>query len=76
MHRRDFLKIMGVASSSTLMTSCDLEKQSEKLIPYLLPPEEEIIPGQSIYYNTTCTECPACCGVSVKDREKVYNNLR
>src|SRR3990172_6194906 len=76
MQRRDFLKLMGLASSSTLIPSCDFKKETEKLIPYLLPPEEEIIPGQAFYYKATCTECPASCGISVKVCEKVFNDIR
>jgi len=69
MNRRDFLKLMGVASSASLVSSCGLDKRTEKLISRLVPPEDDIAPGQSVYYNTTCTECPANCGLSVKVRE-------
>lgn len=66
MKRRDFLKVVGVASSATLLSSCGVEKSTEKLIPFLVPPDEDYIPGQATYYGSTCTECPANCGVSVK----------
>ena len=69
MDRREFLKFMGVASTATLATSCGVEKGTEKLIPFVIPPDENYIPGEDYYYNSTCTECPAQCGVSVKVRE-------
>jgi len=74
MKRRDFIKLIGIASGATVTASCGLDKGAEKLIPYLVPPEDEIIPGEAFYYNTTCTECPANCGLSVKVVDKVYNN--
>jgi molybdopterin-containing oxidoreductase family iron-sulfur binding subunit len=40
----------------------------EKLIPYVVQPEE-ITPGVPVYYASTCRECPAGCGLHVKTRE-------
>ncbi len=74
MNRRDFIKLLGVTSGGSLVASCDLQKKTEKLIPYLVPPEEDIIPGQAIYYNTTCAECPAHCGVTAKVHDKIHEN--
>jgi len=69
MDRRDFLKIMSAVSTATLMSSCGVERGTEKLIPFVVPPEEDYIPGEDYFYSSTCTECPANCGVSVKVRE-------
>lgn len=69
MKRRDFIKLMGIASTASLMSSCGVERGTEKLIPFVVPPEEDYIPGEDYYYNSTCTECPANCGISVKVRE-------
>jgi molybdopterin-containing oxidoreductase family iron-sulfur binding subunit len=57
---------MGFASGASLVNSCGLERQSEKIIPYLVPPDDGVIPGQATYTSTTCTECPAGCGLSAK----------
>ena len=65
MDRRDFLKLVGVASGTSILAGCDLERKSEKLIPYLVPPEDGLIPGDATYKPSTCTECPAGCGMSV-----------
>ncbi|RMF55338.1 MAG: hypothetical protein D6748_15345, partial [Calditrichaeota bacterium] len=66
MDRRDFLKFLGMASSATVLSSCGVEKTTEKLIPFLIPPDEGYIPGEAIYKNAACNECPAGCGTSVK----------
>jgi anaerobic selenocysteine-containing dehydrogenase/Fe-S-cluster-containing dehydrogenase component len=66
MERRDFLKVLGVAGAGAAMTGCATEP--ERLIPYLVQPEE-IVPGTSTWYRTTCRECPAGCGMTVRTRE-------
>jgi anaerobic selenocysteine-containing dehydrogenase/Fe-S-cluster-containing dehydrogenase component len=66
MDRRDFLKMIGVASGTTAFLGCNLDRDTEKLIPYLVPPEDGILPGQQTFVATSCTECPAGCGVSAR----------
>ncbi len=65
--RRDFLKGVLTGSTAAVMTGCMIEKP-EKLIPYVVPPEDTV-PGVSKWYNSTCRECPAGCGVIVRQRE-------
>ncbi len=76
MDRRNFLKAVGVVSGTAVLTSCGVDKGTEKIIPYLIPPEEEVYPGKPLLVNTTCTECPANCGVQVKVHDKVYRGER
>ena len=64
--RRDFLKAMGVSGSAAILDACAPE--AEKLVPYLVPPED-IVPGIAAYYTTACRECPAGCGMLAKTRE-------
>ena len=40
----------------------------EKLIPYLVSPDNTV-PGVSNYYATTCRECAAGCGLIVEVRD-------
>ena len=68
MNRRDFLRVASILSGSAA-ASCELAKAPEKLIPYLVPPDDGIIPGTSHTVRSTCTECPAACGVDVKIME-------
>jgi len=69
MKRRDFLWLLGVISGSTVMSACGSPNRSAKFTSYLLPPEEGIVPGEAIYHPSTCTECPAGCGVLARVRE-------
>ena len=65
--RREFLKVLGVGTAATTMIGCASEKV-EKLIPYLVSPDQTV-PGVSTYYATTCRECPAGCGVIAETRD-------
>ena len=63
--RRDFLKIVGLSAGAAATVACD---PPEKLIPYVIQPEE-ITPGIAVNYASTCQECPVGCGLHVKTRE-------
>jgi Fe-S-cluster-containing dehydrogenase component len=65
--RRDFLKVLGVGTAATTMLGCASEKV-EKLIPYLVSPDQTV-PGVSAYYATTCRECSIACGVIAETRD-------
>ena len=65
--RRDFLKVLGVGAAATTMLGC-AQEQVEKLIPYLVSPDQTV-PGVSTYYATTCRECAAACGVIAETRD-------
>src|SRR3954468_20414584 len=65
--RRDFLKVLGVAGAGASLFGCSTGAP-EKLIPYVIP-AEDIVPGISTWYRTTCRECPAGCGMNVRTRE-------
>jgi len=68
MNRRRFLKVLGVTGGgAAAMGGCSTERV-EKLIPYLVPVEDQI-PGIATFYASTCRECPAGCGVHVRVRE-------
>jgi molybdopterin-containing oxidoreductase family iron-sulfur binding subunit len=69
MKRRDFLWLLGVISGSTVMSACGSPNRSAKFTSYLLPPEEGVVPGEASYHPSTCTECPAGCGVLARVRE-------
>ncbi len=76
MKRRDFIKLLGATTGTALVASCGLQKGTEKLIPHVIPPEDGLAPGQPAFYNSTCTECPANCGLTAKVHEKLTaNNL-
>jgi molybdopterin-containing oxidoreductase family iron-sulfur binding subunit len=49
--RREFLKVLGVAGAGAAAASCGPPDAGDKLIPYLIPPED-IVPGTSVTYAT------------------------
>ncbi len=65
--RRRFLKVLGVAGAGAAAASCSSDP-GEKLIPYVIPIEDQI-PGVSTFYATTCRECTSGCGMHVRVRE-------
>jgi anaerobic selenocysteine-containing dehydrogenase/Fe-S-cluster-containing dehydrogenase component len=64
--RRDFLKLVGTSAGAAAAVGCS--DPLEKLIPYVVQPEE-ITPGLAVLYASTCQECSAGCGVHVRTRE-------
>ena len=64
--RREFLKLVGVGAGAAAAAGCS--EPVEKLIPYVIQPEE-ITPGIPVFYASTCRECPVSCGLHVKTRE-------
>jgi molybdopterin-containing oxidoreductase family iron-sulfur binding subunit len=64
--RRDFLKLVGVSAGGAAAAGCS--DHVEKLIPYVVQPEE-ITPGVLVKYASTCLECPTACGLHVRTRE-------
>ena len=64
--RRTFLRVLGAATPAALASCSPLPP--ERLIPYVVPPEN-VVPGVASWYATVCRECPAGCGVHVRTRE-------
>jgi len=65
--RRDFLKVLGAAGAATTTVGC-FQEDVEKLIPYLVSPDDTV-PGVSTYYASTCRECAAGCGIIAETRD-------
>ena len=70
MDRRRFLKVLGIAGGgAAALSGCGIGPEpTEKLIPYVVPPEDQT-PGVATWYSSTCRECGAGCGLHVKVRE-------
>lgn len=66
LNRRDFLRAMGVAGTTTVV-GCSSDT-ARRLIPYIAP-EEDVIPGIPSWYASVCRECPAGCGLLAKNRD-------
>ena len=64
--RRRFLKAAGLIGITAIAGGCD--DATRKLIPFVVQPED-IVPGEAVWYATTCRECPAGCGILAKNRD-------
>lgn len=64
--RREFLKAAGTVGTTTFIGS--KTRHWSELASYVVPPED-LKPGEGIWYATTCRECPAGCGMHVKNRD-------
>lgn len=73
--RRDFLKFMGFSTAAATLAACETPVQ--KVIPYVVKPEE-ITPGVANYYASTFSDGHDFASVLVKTREgrpiKIENN--
>jgi menaquinone reductase, molybdopterin-binding-like subunit len=67
MKRRTFLQLAGMTTAVAWLSGC--KSKNEKLIPYLIPPDEGVTPGLAEYYASTCRFCPAGCGILVRVSE-------
>ncbi|MGK7346531.1 MAG: molybdopterin-containing oxidoreductase family protein [Candidatus Nitrospinota bacterium M3_3B_026] len=64
MDRRTFLKFGGAAAAAGLTGSCG--QVAQKIIPYVIPPDEGINPVEGWYFNTACGMCGQGCGVMIR----------
>ena len=62
--RRAFLAVAGLSAS---LAACE-RLPVRHALPYLVPPEE-ITPGVSAHYASTCLACPAACGLVATVRD-------
>ncbi len=67
MDRRTFLQLSGMTSVGAALAGC--KSANEKLIPYLIPPDEGVTPGIANYYAGSCRSCSAGCGTLVRVSE-------
>ncbi len=66
--RRDFLKLTGLGAAATVLTGCGPATRYVVRLPYYDMPEYSKM-GESTYFATTCTECPAGCGLIMRTFE-------
>lgn len=67
MKRRTFLQLGAMTTAGAWLAGC--QSRNEKLIPYLIPPDEGVTPGTADYYASSCRSCPAGCGILVRVSE-------
>jgi molybdopterin-containing oxidoreductase family iron-sulfur binding subunit len=65
--RRTFLKLAGFAFTGTMIGGCQ-----RAAVQHAVPPmvqTEDMVPGRSLFYASTCGGCNAGCGLLVKTRD-------
>jgi anaerobic selenocysteine-containing dehydrogenase len=67
MDRRTFLQLGSMTAAGAVLAGC--KSANEKLIPYMIPPDEGVTPGKATYYASSCQSCPAGCGILVRVSE-------
>lgn len=68
MERRKFIQWMGIMSGAAA-SGMDLAQASSQLYSRVRQSPEGILPGEPQVFRTTCTECPAGCGLLVTMRD-------
>ncbi len=64
--RRQFIQLGALTGTAVAVSGCTINLQrSETIEPYVIPPEEAL-PGENIWYATTCRMCSAGCGLLVR----------
>jgi anaerobic selenocysteine-containing dehydrogenase len=64
--RREFFQYTGLVGTAAVVSGCTVNLQKhETLEPFVVPPEDAL-PGQYIWYASTCRQCPAGCGITVR----------
>lgn len=70
-NRRDFLKVLGWGGAAVAVSGCgftSVQDGVENVVSYV-EANEYMIPGIGVYFNSTCAQCDAGCGISGKVRE-------
>jgi anaerobic selenocysteine-containing dehydrogenase len=67
--RRQFLQAGAMAAATTVLSGCTVNLQrTETLESYVRPPEEGL-PGENLWFASTCRQCSAGCGIVVRTSE-------
>ena len=65
--RRKFLKVGATAGATAVLAGCssDLRPYRRPLEPSVRSPED-VLPGEAVWYASTCGQCPSGCGIVVR----------
>lgn len=65
--RRDFIRLMGASMALAGLTACT-KQHPEKIVPYVIPPEE-LVPGKPLFYATAAPHAGYGIGVLAESHE-------
>src|ERR1700733_11078038 len=63
-NRRDVMKLMAASAAMAGLSACT-KLPTEKIVPYVRPPEE-IVPGRPLFYATSMTQAGVAAGLLVE----------
>ncbi|MEW6562850.1 MAG: molybdopterin-dependent oxidoreductase [Pseudomonadota bacterium] len=71
MNRRDFLKVLGWGGAAVALTGCGNTsvEDGKELITSYVEATDYMIPSIGVYFNSTCAQCDAGCGIMGRVRE-------
>ena len=61
--RRGFLKAGALAAATTVVSGCTVNLQQVEYLQSYVRPPEDTLPGENVWYASTCRQCPAGCGI-------------
>jgi len=64
--RRDFLKMSAVTAATSVVSGCTVNLQRTEYLESYVEPPEEGLPGENLWYASTCRQCAAGCGIIVR----------
>ncbi len=67
--RREFLKASAMGAAVCVISGCSPGLQREEFLESYIQPPEEGLPGENLWYASTCRECLAGCGIIVRSSE-------
>jgi anaerobic selenocysteine-containing dehydrogenase len=67
--RREFLKVSAAGAAVCVVSGCSPGMQREEFLESYIQPPEEGLPGENLWYASTCRECLAGCGIIVRSSE-------
>lgn len=70
-NRRDFLKVLGWGGAAVALSGCGNTsvEDGKEIVTSYVEPAEYALPGIGVYFNSTCAQCDAGCGVMGRVRE-------
>jgi anaerobic selenocysteine-containing dehydrogenase len=64
--RREFLKVGTMAATACVVSGCTGPLQRTEYLESYVEPPEEGLPGENLWYASTCRQCLAGCGIIVR----------
>ncbi|HSJ52590.1 MAG TPA: molybdopterin-dependent oxidoreductase [Anaerolineae bacterium] len=67
--RRQFLQVGALTTAAWAVSGCTVNLQRREYLESYVRPPEEGLPGQNLWYASTCRECQGGCGIIVRVSE-------